>query len=302
MFLIFARTFKESLKNLWRNGFLSIAAIVVMVFSLYIISVLYLLTATADNVLKDIQQKINVAVYFKSDVSEEDILKIKQDLGNYSEIKSVGYVSKDKALEDFKKNNADNEVIVQSLEEIGDNPLLGSLVIKAVNPTQYESVVNYINNASFKDDVSRINYAKNKEVINKLNNLVSEIRKIGLSLAILFSFVAILITFNTIRITIYTHKQEIEVMRLVGASNFFIRMPFVFEGITYGIIASIISMSFLLVTVKFVAPYISKLIPSASMVSFYFTNFAILIGLQLAIGVGLGILSGVFAIRKYLKV
>ena len=192
---------------------------------------------------------------------------------NYSEIKKVDYVSKDDALADFKKNNADNPIILQSLEEIGDNPLLGSLVVKANNPTDYDSVANYISSAPFKDDIARINYGKNKEVIDKLNNLVTEIRRIGLSLALLFSFIAILITFNTIRITIYTHKQEIEVMRLVGASNFYIRMPFIFEGITYGIIASIISMIFLLVTVKFAAPYISKLIPSESLVVFYFTNF-----------------------------
>jgi cell division transport system permease protein len=302
MFLIFTRTFNESLKNLWRNGLLSIAAISVLVFSLYTISILYLLTATTDNILKEIQQKVNVTVYFKSDVSEENILKIRQDLGNYSEIKSADYVSKEKALDDFKKNNSDNPVILQSLEEIGDNPLLPSLVIKANNPNQYESVASYISTASFKDDIARINYSKNKEIINKLNGLVSEIRKIGLSLAILFSFIAILITFNTIRITIYSHKQEIEVMRLVGASNLYIRLPFIFEGITYGVIASVISMIFLLITVKFVAPYISKVIPSDSLLTFYFTNFAILIGMQILIGALLGIFSGMIAIRKYLKI
>jgi cell division transport system permease protein len=302
MFLIFTRTFNESLKNLWRNGLLSIAAISVLVFSLYTISILYLLTATTDNILKEIQQKVNVTVYFKSDVSEENILKIRQDLGNYSEIKSADYVSKEKALDDFKKNNSDNPVILQSLEEIGDNPLLPSLVIKANNPNQYESVASYISTASFKDDIARINYSKNKEIINKLNSLVSEIRKIGLSLAILFSFIAILITFNTIRITIYSHKQEIEVMRLVGASNLYIRLPFIFEGVTYGVIASVISMIFLLITIKFVAPYISKVIPSENLLSFYFTNFAILIGMQILIGTLLGIFSGMIAIRKYLKI
>jgi cell division transport system permease protein len=303
MFLIFARTFKESIKNFWRNGLLSVAAISIIAVSLCLISIVYLTTASVNKVIADFQQKVNVTVYFKSDVSEENILKIKKDLENYSEIKSVDYVSKDKALEDFKKNNADNPTIIKSLEEIGDNPLLPSLNVKATDPNKYESVASYISSAPFKDDVFRVNYAKNKPVIEKLNDSAKETRKIGTMIALLFGLMATLITFNTIRITIYTRKQEIEVMRLVGASNTYIRLPFIFEGITYGIIASVVSMALLFVTIKFLMPMISlKTIPSPILLSTFYSNFIIVIGLQLFIGVVIGVFSGIIAIRKYLKI
>jgi len=303
MFLIFIRTFKESFKNFWRNGSLSVAAVSILALTLFIMSVIFVLVVTGNDVLKSIQQKSNITVYFKSDISEEDILKVKQDLGNYKEIKSADYVSKDEALGNFKKSNADNQIILKALEEIGGNPLLPSLVVKANDSSKYDSIANYISTAPFKDNVSRINYDRNKEVIGKLNDLVSEYKKIGLGIAILFSVIAILITFNTIRITIYTQKQEIEVMRLVGASNLYIRLPFIFEGITYALVASVISMVLLFLTFKFAPNYVAtKIIPSGALLSYYYHGFLAIFGLQILAGAVLGIFSGLIAIRKYLKI
>ncbi|HRZ95704.1 MAG TPA: permease-like cell division protein FtsX [Candidatus Moranbacteria bacterium] len=303
MFLIFIRTFKESFKNFWRNGSLSVAAVSILALTLFIMSVIFVLVVTGNDVLKSIQQKSNITVYFKSDISEEDILKVKQDLGNYKEIKSADYVSKDEALGNFKKSNADNQIILKALEEIGGNPLLPSLVVKANDSSKYDSIANYISTAPFKDNVSRINYDRNKEVIGKLNDLVSEYKKIGLGIAILFSIIAILITFNTIRITIYTQKQEIEVMRLVGASNLYIRLPFIFEGITYALVASVISMVLLFLTFKFAPNYVAtKIIPSGALLSYYYHGFFAILGLQILAGAVLGIFSGLIAIRKYLKI
>lgn len=302
MFLAISRTFKEGMVNFWRNGWLSIAAVSVLLLSLYIIGVMFVVTVTANGILKNIQEKVNISVYLKSDVLEERIMQIKSELENGAEVKSVEYVSKEKALEDFKKNNANEPVIMQSLEEIGDNPLLASLVVKANDSSQYETIASFINGDSFKEDVSRVNYGKNKEIINKLNGIISEIKKVGLVLVLVFSAIAVLIIFNTIRIAIYTHKQEIEVMRLVGSSNMFIRLPFIFEGIVYGVVASLISMALLFVTLKFLSPYLTRVIPAENMLAFYFSQFGMLILVQMAFGVFLGAFSSIIAVRKYLKI
>jgi cell division transport system permease protein len=300
MFLVIGRTLRESFFSLWRNGWLSIAAVSVLTLSLYVVGILFVLTMTANNVLKNVESKINVSVYFKSDVEEEKILEVKKEMESFSEIKSIEFVSKEKALEDFKKNNADEPVIMQSLEEIGENPLLASLVIKSHDPNQYQSISNYIDKASFSSDVSRINYGKNKEIIDKLNNIINQIKKIGSILAIIFGIVSILIIFNTIRITIYIHKQEIEVMRLVGASNMFIRLPFLFEGVLYGIIGSAVATGILALTVRLVNPYAS-LITSQNLMNAYSQNLLLILGIQAALGVFLGVFSSLVAMRKYLK-
>jgi cell division transport system permease protein len=302
MLLTLGRTIKSGWVNFLRNGYLSVAAVSVMLLSLFTVSSLFIIVLTANNVLENMQEKVNVSVFFKASVSEDSILKAKQDLGNFSEIKSVEYVTKEQALENFKKNSANEPTILQSLDEIGDNPLLSYLVIQANDPNQYELVGQYLQNASFKDDISRINYGKNKEVIDRLNSIVAEVRKIGLGVAGLFSLISLLIISNTVRITIYTHRKEVEVMRLVGASNTYIRLPFIFEGIIYGFVASVISMLLLFVVLKSAQGFTNHLIPSVSMLSLYYSNFALIFGMQVLVGAFLGTLSSWFAIRKYLKI
>jgi cell division transport system permease protein len=302
MFLTIGRTFKEALKNLLRNGWLSVATISILILSLYVVSVLFVVTHSVDNILKNVQEKVNVSVYFKPGTPEEEIFKAKSDLQTNSAVKSVNYVSRDTALENFKRDNADEPIILQSLEEIGDNPLLASLVVKAKNVDQYQNIADYINNSSYKDKISRINYGRNKEIIDKLNSVIATIRRVGISLGIIFAIISILITFNTIRITIYAQRREIEIMRLVGASNTFIRLPYIFEGILYGVLASIVSMLVLFLTLKFITPYVSSVVPSENLVSFYANNFFQIFKIQLLVGVLLGIFSSVIAMRKYLKI
>ena len=302
MFLALGRTLREGWINFVRNGYLSIAAVSVMLLSLFSVSALVLLMLIGDKLIQNIESKVNISVYFKSDVREEAILKDKEALENISEISAVSYISKEQALEDFKKNNANEPVILKSLEVIGDNPLLASLVIKANDTTQYEMINEYLKNAPFKDDISRINYAKNKEVIGKLNQTIAQVRKAGMAISGFLSLISILIIFNTIRITIYAHKKEVEVMRLVGASNVYIRLPFIFEGVLYGLVASVISMLLLFIALRLLLPQAKMLIPSVGVIGVYRENFWKILGVQVLIGTLLGVVSSTIAIRKYLKI
>ncbi len=302
MLVLISRTLKQGFQNVWRNGWLSLASISVLLFSLFLISILFTVTMTANQLIKDVEEKVNVSVYFKSDVTEEKIDEVKRDLQRLSEVKSVEYISKEEALEEFKKNNAGEPAILESLEEIGENPLLSYLIIKGKSSDKYEAINSYIKQSSYMEDVSRINYEKNKEIINKFNGIISQIRKVGVILGTIFALVAVLITFNTVRITIYTHKQEIEIMRLVGASNFFIRLPFIFEGIFYGITASLVSMLCLFLVLHFGGGYVAGKILSEGLVSFYAQNWLELLGLQIFLGSFLGIVGSIIAMRKYLKV
>lgn len=301
MFLIIGRTIKESLINFWRNGWLSVAAVSVLTLSLFMVGVVFLLGTVTNDTLKNVQNKVNISIYFKSDVSEEKIAESKKDLESFKEINSVEYISKEKALEIFKRDNANEPIILEALDEIGENPLLASLVIKANNPSQYQTIADYVSNSSFKDDVNKTNYEKNKDTIDKLNNSVLQFKKIGIIVGIIFGIVSILIIFNTIGITIYTHKQEIEVMRLVGSSNMFIRLPFIFEGILYGFASATISMLILFLTLKLTPSLFVTHTSNEKLLSFYFTNFWMLWSFQLAVGAFLGIISSWIAMRKYLK-
>jgi cell division transport system permease protein len=296
------RTFNEGLDNFYRNGWLSFATVSVLAISLYIISVTIILGVTANIVLKNIQDKINVSVYFNSDVQESRILEVRDKLVGYQEIRSIDYVSKDQALEQFKKLGDNNPSISRALEELGDNPLLSALVIKAKTPDQYDIISKAIGSSSFSADISRIDFEENKTAIQRLTSIIKIVEQVGLTLGIVFVFIGILITFNAIRLTMYAHKQEFEIMRLVGASNIYIRMPFVFEGIFYGVSSSIIVLIALYFTSKFLAPITQGSISGGDIVSFYFEHFFTIFGSLILSGIILGTFSGIIAIRRYLKV
>lgn len=301
MWLTISRTFKEALHNFARNGWLTVATILVLLMSIYVVSILYVTTYTVNDILNNVQDKLNVSVYFKNDTTEKVINDAKSYFQKNSDVKEVVFISKEKAFEDFKKYNANDPDIMQSLEEIGENPLWSSLVVKANDSEKYESIVGYIETSPYRDEISRINYNKTKEAIDKLNGIVKTINRTGVALGIIFSLIAILITFNTIRVTIYAHKKEIEIMRLVGASNSYIRLPFVFEGMIYGLGSAIISMIILFFTLRFLTPFVSTMIPTQNLVAFYGHNFFQIFGLQAGLGIVLGVFSSLIAMRKYLR-
>jgi len=295
------RTLKEGAVNFYRNGWLSFATVSVLSISLYIISITIILGIAANLVLTNVQDKINVSVYFNASVSESKILEVKNTLSQYQEIKSIDYISKENALEEFKKMGGGNDSISQALEEIGENPLLSSLVIKAKDPSKYDTIVSSISNSSLNEDIDRINYQENKTAIERLSTIIKLVEQVGLTLGIAFVFIGVLITFNAIRLTMYAQKQEFEVKRLVGASNLYIRMPFIFEGIFYGIVSSFVVMILLLVTSKVIAPITKGSIPQGDLLGFYFDNFWFIFACSLIFGIGLGAISSFIAIKRYLK-
>lgn len=292
------RTFKEGFRNYYRNGLLTVATVSVLALSLYVVGFVFARGFITEQLLRQTEDKINISVYFNPEVEEDKILEIKDTLEKYKEIKSIEYVSKNKALDEFLKGNEDN-VIRQALEEIGDNPLLSSLVITAREAYQYEIISEAVERAEFRDLVNRINYQKNKEIIAKINSALDSERRQGTVAGIIFIIIAVLITFNTIRLTMFSHRQEFEIMRLVGASNMYVRMPFVFEGIFYGITAAIISMILLLITAKYST--LSVLFVAGDLWEFYTRHGLYIFGLLLVSGVGLGIISSYIAIHKHLK-
>ena len=296
------RTFREGLLNFRRNGWLSFATVSILTLSLFIVSLSVLLGVTTHLVLQNMREKVSVSVSFNPDVPPERILEIKDELIKYKkEIVSVEYVSREEALKNFLAQSGNDPVIAQAIAEIGENPLLPSLVIKAVQPEDYDVIVNQIQKSTFQSDISQINYAKNKKIFERLDRINRVTRQAGLILGSAFIFIAILITFNTIRITIYSHRQEFEIMRLVGASNIYVRMPFIFEGILYGLAAAITTIVALAGIAYFISPLTQGAMAQGNFMNLFLDYFWLTFAGLLLLGVSLGVLSSAIAIRRYLK-
>jgi len=302
MITTFYRIIKHGFQNFWRQRLTSAATLTVMILALLVFSSLVIFNVIASSALVSIQEKIDISVYFDTTAPEDEILRIKRSLEELQEVKTVEYISRDRALELFKERHADDETITQTVEELDENPLSASLNVKAEDPGEYSVIASYLENVAFEEYVEKVTYAQNKVVIDRLASIIKISRQAGSLLTLIITIVAILVVFNTILITIYSNREEIEIMRLVGASNMFIRGPYIVEGIIYGILDAILSLLIILPAGYFVSPYLKVFIPSMDLSGYLTANMFKLFTYQLAFGIGIGIVSSLIAIKRYLKV
>ncbi len=296
------RVIKAGVLSFWRNRWVSSATIGIMVITLGLITSLVLTLVVAGAVLQNLEEKVDISVYFKVGVNESEITRVKTELEDLSDVKSVEYISRQEALKRFEEAHKDNPTIIQSLQELEENPLEASLNIKAKVIAEYGSIASFLESPRFSSLIDTVNYRQNQKVIERLSEILNTVRKSGLAMILVLIFVAVLVTFNTIRLTIYSMREEIGVMRLVGASNWYIRGPFVVEGVIYGLVASVIAVVLLYPLIIFLSPRLAGFLPGINLADYFQTNFLELFLLQTLIGLALGIVSSLIAMGRYLKI
>jgi len=296
------RIIKYGFLGFWRNGWLSTATLSIILLTLLVFEGLMIFNVLTKTALDGLKNKIDISVYFKTTTSEDDILKIKQSLESLAEVKGVEYISRDDALAIFKERHKDDPTISQSLEQLKENPLLASLNIKAFDTKQYAAIAGYLDKTDLKVWFEKVTYAENSLMIERLGKIIDTSQKGGFILIVFLTLMAVLVTFNTIRLAIYSSREEISVMRLVGGSNSFIRGPYVIEGIIYGLLGGVFSVIIALPIIYFVSPYAQIFISDINLWSYFKTNLFTMFGYQAFFGVGLGVVSSFIAVRKYLRI
>ena len=305
----FVRSWKTGTKNFLRNGLLSVATISVIAMTLFIINIEIAMLVANNLFLEDIQEKVRISVYLKPETSESKARDLENEIRSYEKVSLVEYVSKEVALENFREKNKDNESFRRSLEELGMNPLGAVINVKADNPDDYETIAGRIESGTMTEYISKVNYRKYSSLINGLNDGIKSNRKSAIIFGITFSIIAILITFNSIRITMYSHRREIEIMRLVGASDNYIRLPFIWEGILYGVTAAVITIPIAYAYLYFSGGETNSILPSSNteflkdfLNNYFNRNLFLVIFVQFSFGILLGVTSSMIAIKKYLDV
>ncbi len=296
------RILKFGFQTFTRNALLSATTTAVMVLAVLMFNGLLVFNVVANSAISSLQDKIDISVYFKSGASEDQILAMEKGLQSLPEVKGVEYISQEKALEIFKTTHGDNDAVTQALSELQVNPLLASLNIKAKDPELYPTIAGYFENASVQPLIEKVTYGENKDAINRLAAIISTVKSVGLGTTIFLALVAVLVTFNTIRLAIYSNREELAVMRLVGASNKFINGPYVIAGVIYGILAALVGIFVSAPLVLAGSPYVHAFIPDLSLASYLGTHVPQFLFYQLMFGVLLGAVSAVVAARRYLKI
>lgn len=299
------RIIKAGFVNFARNGLISWAAVLIVTITLSVICSLVFLQAVLHSSLGQIKDKVDVTIYFNTGADEEKILALKSSIEKLPEVAQVSYVSASVALQNFRDRHSDDYPTIAALDEIAENPLGAYLNVKAKEVSQYESIANFLKSDNAlvlgsSSIIDKINYHENKVVIDRLNSVISGADKLGFLITLILIILSVIIAFSTIRIAIFTAREEISVMRIVGASNMRIRGPFMIEGAIYGVIATIATMLIFWPAMAWFGRNMSSFL-GMNLLSYYKSNFFQIFIIILLSGVLLGMISSSLAVRRYLK-
>lgn len=258
--LSFGRAVRWGFLHFWRNIWLSLAATGVLLLTLAMLALLLVVTVVGREGLHAIEEKVDITVFLADDTPDAAILAVKADLEGREDVRSIQYVTKEQALAAFETRHRANPTITQALAELGDNPLQASLIVRAASPDQYPAIEAALKSPKYEPYVSKVSSEDNRDVITRLAAVLRAVRRVGFLLTAVLATIAVLVTFNTVRLAIYGYHEEIEIMQLVGASPWFIRGPFLIEGFLAGSVAGVLTLLYFFPLARALSPWLSAFI------------------------------------------
>lgn len=300
----FFRIIRFAMQSMMRNFWLSFVTVSVFVLTLMTVNSVIILNVLANASVKSVEGRVQVTVYFTSDSTADTVKNVQSYLLGLSQVREVSYVTAEEAILAFKATHRNDPVILAALEEVDGNPLGQALKIRAYNAGDFPFILEALETPEYKSYIKEKNYDNYESALRVLSDFSEKVRLGFLILALFFGFIAILIVFNTIRVAIYVHRDEIGIMKLVGANDWFVRGPFLFESIFYALIATGIMAGIIAGTLSFANPYIIAFFQGVDvdLVAYYATNAVPMFGAQFGILAILGLGTTAFAMRRYLRV
>lgn len=303
------RVIRAGLLDFWRNGFVSFASVLMMVFTLFVIGLALFAGVILNSALKEFRDKADLNVYFTTNAPEEDIFALQDSLRAQPQVASVTYLSREEALAAFRERHKNDQLTLQALEELGDKPLGAVLTVKAKDISQYDAIAKFLSDKQALSEgstqiIEKINYYddSHRRAIDTLAQYTNTAQAVAVVLVGFFVLMTIAISFNTLRLAIYSSRDEIHVMRLVGAGQTYIRAPFVVEGVLYGLVAAVITLLLLYPLSWWLGTSTANFFGSINIFNYFITHFFLFFGVIVGSGVVLGAVSSFLAVRRYLKI
>jgi len=300
------RIIRAGFIGFWRNAYVSLASIFVLTVTLFVMGSTMFVDQLLTTSLQTLQQKVDINVHFDPAASQDDIDAILREVESLPDVALVTYTSREDSLAKYREENQNNEIALQALEQLDDNPLGANVAIQAQETSQYENIANFLEEKKQAETaqtpvISTINYQDNKGSIDTLSAIIQNVEKATFIAMMVLMVAAVLITFNTIRLAIYTSREEISIMRLVGASNMYIRGPFMLQGVMYGLVAGVFAMLILYPILVWLGPPTEAFF-GFNLFTYFVSNFSYIFSIIVGIGVALGLVSSILAISRYLRV
>jgi cell division transport system permease protein len=303
MFTALFRILKLSFQDIGRNIWLSIVTITILILALFSINSLFTVQMISQNAIEAVKSKVDINLYLENNANEEEILELKSQLEKMPEVKEVRYVSQQEALSSFREQNEKNPEIIQALRELGKNPLSPSLIILPKSADNTDTLITNLK-AYQSDIIESRDFNDNTVILEKINNITDSVNQVGMIIIAIFILTSLLVVYNSIRVAIYTHRREINIMRLVGASTNFIYMPFIASALIYSLVSVIVIIAIFYPFLTILQPYLEVFFMgyNVDILSYFTTHFWSIFGIEFLIVAIINILASLIAVKRYAKV
>lgn len=303
MMIALRRALTFALKDFWRNIWLSLATTSILVLALISVNVLFILNTLADEAIRTVEDRVDVSVYFKPEASEQLANDAATYVRSLPQVKSVTVRTKDEALALLKEREKGNAAIIESLTVLEGNPLGHTLQVKARDPGSYAAILAALDHPTYAPSIASKNIENHERIIARIRNIAGRVGEGAAIVTGIFALIAALVIFNSVRIAVYTHRDEVRIMRLVGASNSFIRAPFFIETALYTLIAALVSFAVIIGLLSLATPRIAGFLGNAdfSLLAHFLAAPGIFI-LEVAGVLAISLAASAIALRQYLKV
>jgi cell division transport system permease protein len=302
MYALF-RIIKFALQDLGRNISLSFMTIFILTLMLLSVNTLWSLDVLTRQAVEAVKKEIDVSLYFVPETTDKNISDIRAYINTFPEVTDLKMQSREEVLQSFQEKHKSQPEVIDALKELGDNPFGPTMIIKTKEPQDYKKIIAALNAPEYEKLIEAKSFDNHEEAITKLQNITNRIEKIGFGLAVLFAAISFLIIFNTIRVAIYTQRVEISIKRLVGASNWFIRGPYIVESVIFTVLSIGATIAVIFGALQWIDPYLAVILPNGfSLTNYYYSLIFPLFGIQAAAVLLLTIISSSLAMRKQLKV
>jgi len=298
----FFRIIKFSFQDIYRNLSLSLMTILILVLMLLSINTLIVINVFTNKATTIVKNQIDVSVYFEKNVTKKKLEEVQDYVKSLKGVEAVNLKTSEENLEDFKQEYKNNKEITKSLEELEENPLGATLIIQTKNPNYYSQIVKALDVPEYKKIIETKTFADTEKAISRIQSITRQVERFSLGLSILFAVIAFIIIFNTIRVAIYTQRIEISIKKLVGATNWFVRGPYLLQGLIFSILSIGITIGLVFLAARFMDPYIATVFKDSKMLTNYFSsNIIFLFGIQFGAVLVLTWISSLFAMRRHLR-
>lgn len=281
-------------------SFMTVLILVLMLLSINTLVAVHVLTEKA---VSSVKEQLSVSIHFRQDVKDEDVTEVQSFINSFPTVTSVEFLTRDQVLEQFKEKQKDNPDVLASLNELGDNPFGPTMIITTREPGDYEKIITAISVPEYQNIIESKTFQDTQKAIDRIGSITTQVQKFVFVLTGLFGIISFLVIFNTVRVAIYTQRIEISIKKLVGASNWFVRGPYLIEALVFTFLSLAVTLVIMYFVVQFIDPFVSIVFSSQKfLTNYFFSHILVLAGAEFGIVLLLTFITSFLAMRRYLRV